>query len=271
MPAGAGQSSAKVEHASSPSRPLLTAFAARERLHSSLGRPPAARALPGRCGGAQWSRVLETLASPCLARGCARDRRCGTGRLRRRRRRGREPKGGGSINVAIVDTPQHAGPRASHAVAVHQPDQDQGELHDPRRGHLARGDDTRRGRRRPPVRRGDDRPVRGAAVRRGTATSGTSRAWPPQTGLRPGGRHPVGTERPVVPGQALCVAVLRRVVLPDVPQGRAPRRRDRRCRPIPPGDRSRRSPGGSTRPRWPASACAASRDGASSVPRSPPC
>jgi sorbitol/mannitol transport system substrate-binding protein len=44
-----------------------------------------------------------------------------------------------------------------------------------------------------------------------------------------------------------------------------------RCRRTPPGTRSRRSPGGSTRPPGPASACAASRAGASWARRSPPC
>ena len=120
LPAVAGCSPAKVEHTSSPSRPLLTAFAARERLHSSLGRPPAARALPGRSGGAQWSRVLETLASPCLARDCARDRRCGTGRVLRRRRWGPGVEPWRLDQRRDRRHPADAGPRASHAVAVHR-------------------------------------------------------------------------------------------------------------------------------------------------------
>ena len=49
------------------------------------------------------------------------------------------------------------------------------------------------------------------------------------------------------------------------------RRRGSRCPPTRPGTKWPRSPGQSTVTRWPASACAASRAGATSARRSPPC
>ena len=71
--------------------------------------------------------------------------------------------------------------------------------------------------------------------------------------------------------QALRVAVLWGVVVPDVPQGCLEGRRHRDARTPHVGAGRGRSPAGSTRPAWPASACAASRAGASSAHRSPPC
>ena len=91
------------------------------------------------------------------------------------------------------------------------------------------------------VRRRDDRHVRGAAVRRQRAASSTSRRRP-----RPTSRLQLDDLIPSVRGgalrrrHALRVAVLRRVVVPDVPQGRA-RRRPASTMPAQP-DVGRRSP-----------------------------
>ena len=117
-----------------------------------------------------------------------RSRRClpsrrGARRLRRRRRRfGRRRRQRRRLDQRRDRRqPADEGHRGAHAVAVHQGVRHQGELHGARRGHPAPGHDARRRGRRPAVRRGDDRAVRGAAVRRETAASSTSRRSPART------------------------------------------------------------------------------------------
>ena len=159
--------------------------------------------------------------------------------------------------------PADEGHRGADAEAVHRRDRHQGQLHGARRGHPAPGDHARRRGRRPAVRRGDDRHVRSAPVRQQRQPRRPHAAGPGRQRVPVRRPDRVGAQRPVGRRQALRVAVLRGVVVPDVPQGRPEEGRRHHARqPDLAGGRGHRR-ARSTRPTWPASACAASRAGRS--------